>query len=174
MRDTPVYLYFSVLITVAIVCLAGCGENDDETTNQNDDPPGMTPVEEACLHAREDHPLTRQATADRDDASANIAETHTHFRIELPENEDEEFAGYVVYDVDRDAEYGLFASADIPLSFLDGEGEALEAQSEAVDECPEITTLHSVQLEAGEYFVHFGPSAHDEISTVTERLTESH
>ena len=176
--DPMTRLFYLIIVSLTVASLIACGDDDNGENNQepvnNDDPPEMTALEEACLHAREDHPLDREATADREDASANIAEGHTHFRITLPEStiEPDLYEGYAVYDVDAADTYGLFASSGTPVLFLDSEGEMISSETETVDECPEITTQHTVELDAGSHYIRLGPSHESELSTVTERLPE--
>ncbi len=172
-------LAYLFAIALALGSLSACGDDDngeENDPNNNNDAPGMTALEEACLHAREDIPLDRDASAERDDVDENIAGTHTHYRVNLPESgeEPDHYEGYIGYNIDDGDTYGLFTSSDMPVAIFDADGDELSIDTQTVDECPEIITQHTLELDAGDHFLRFGPSSQSELSTVSEILSEHH
>lgn len=182
------YHRISALLALFALFVA-CGEpvddadNDHNDHDQNDEE--LSVEEEICLHAQEgpDSAIERTASLDIDDvdpSSDDVASGHTLYGIELQlfedgEDSDDEYVGYVAYNVEEDGTYGLFASLDIDVAFVDAEGnEVAVAESEDFDACPEIRTQNSVELPAGDYFLHLGPSSDAEVFTVTEQLDDPH
>ncbi len=167
-------------LLIVTLLIGACGEpTDDNGDPEDDNNDELTLEEEVCLHAAEDVPLGRTASASIDDvdpADQNIGEPHTHFEIELPELDDNgEYAGYMAYDADG-GDFGLFTSIDLDVTFYDDNGDELADQPDvdAFDGCVEIEQQHSIELDDALYYVHFGPTSSDSVHTVTERLDHDH
>lgn len=164
----------TALIWLALLVF-GCGDEADENDGQeNPGEPEMTPQEEACLHIANDTPLQRSATSDREGADDDISRTHSVFQIALPDGAEDEYEGYVRYDIEEADTYLLFTSSELPVTFFDAAGEELDADADDVEECPQLTTQHTVELNSGDHFVRFGPWSEDEVFTVSETAGDVH
>lgn len=160
--------------TAAVALLAGCGESDDP--DDNGDRQTYAELEqEVCTHATE-RPTELSASLEIDDVDAeadDIGETHRHFRIELQQAE-ADYRGFAAFDITDygDDEFALFTSSDAELTLYDADGDELDVQPDVddFDACPEISHQHSIELDAGLYFVGFGPTEQDQISTITEQI----
>lgn len=161
---------------LAFTLLAACGETGDPEQDDSDEHSYEDLEDEVCTHATE-HALSVTASSTIDDVDVDeddIAETHRHFRTELPTNEDDEHQGFVAFDTAEygDEEFGVFVSTDVDLTFYGDDGEPLENQPETseFDACAEIERQHSIELDGGTYFVHFEPAGDGEVSTITETI----
>lgn len=161
------HFIFAILLTSGAL-IAACGENaDDPDVGET----VLSPAEEACLHAQEDTPIPRTATSEAADASDDIGSAHRLHEISLPQiPENDDFQGYLLFEVEDTGNYALFTSVEIDVRFFDETHEPWAVESTAINPCSEIVERHDVELEAGQYVVRLGPSDEDLLYSVTERI----
>ncbi|MFU8804400.1 MAG: hypothetical protein ACNA8W_11365 [Bradymonadaceae bacterium] len=159
---------FLIVAIFGAFILIACGQDYDQDDHDNNG--GITPEEEACLHAN-DTPTQVAAAATPEEAQANINDDHTHYRISLVESTETpgEFSGAVTFEPDRDGDFAIFTSHVVPVQVIDDEGESESVTTRAVDECVEMARMHIADFHDDEiYVIVFGPTSESEISVIVE------
>ena len=168
----PIRPWSVTAASIGIGILMACGDPPEDNDDHDDD--GLTLEEDVCLHAQEDTPIPRTASLDINDVdsgSDNISHTHTFYEIELPDNSDGDYEGYLAFGVESADRYGLFVNTELDVEFVDDAGDSLgEMTVDDFDACPDIVAQYSLQLSAGDHFVHFGPTDQATIYVVTETV----
>ncbi|MCA9564850.1 MAG: hypothetical protein KC561_15240, partial [Myxococcales bacterium] len=98
---------------------------------------------------------------------------HEHEGDEM--EEDVMFGGYAQF-TSEGGEYSFGLSADIPLTVTDALGAdvAIEATDSNPTGCTELSVLHTIDLEVGQYTLYFGPTEEESVSFVFENGDEAH
>lgn len=161
-----------LMIAFVLAGAVACGDDHDHDENNHDhnnhEEGGAE--EEACEHMVDGPFASVTATADSTDAPS-IAIEHTRVNVELVDDGNGEYSGFVTFPAGEATEVLFFMSSDVPVAITDSTGNALAAEETggASDMCPTDVLASAVyDLEVGTYTIQIGPTSETEIGIVHE------
>jgi hypothetical protein len=144
-------------------------EPNGTANNANNTPIVPTTNEEtaACVIADSGVTRTVTAVADLADNPPHAAFLDTRVEVQLVDLGGE-YGGFVRFPREDTADWAFFLSADVPFNILDEDGDEESLSDQEVEGgCPnEVVVGHDVDLDAGDYFLEFGPTDQPTVSFI--------
>jgi hypothetical protein len=122
---------------------------------------------DACEHMAEGPAESVTALASRDDSLPDVSEAHTRHDIALPDVAGSR-EGYVAFEADEANDFHFALNSDATLEITDADGAVVQPEGEADSGsgCSEVKVLHTYELEAGRYVLHFASGFETSVSMV--------
>jgi hypothetical protein len=118
----------------------------------------------ACVHARQ---ASTAVVANADNALApDVSQAHTHFGVTFTAGSKVKFVA------DEHGEFGFFLTKNVPVVLLKANGDtvAFEETVTTLTGCPELSVMHTADLDSGAHYLRFGTSTETTVGLIIEEM----